>query len=586
MNLLMRFLDYLGRVLLPVRLRPTVLQYRVQTALDKAALEAEKGVGKAGTHAERIEAGEHPKVGWFGFFFRWFLHFFFVGLVLAGLWWLNRWLQLERVLRSDWPILHAFWLPLLFLLLYLMAWLAWWIWELTGPEKLTNEFPDIDHAWKEGLRNVGDAGVSINDVPLFLVLGRPVEGEDNVLLAAQMGFKVREVPRWPEAPLRFSASDHAVFLTCAGASVLGKHITLLVEEIQEALGREALLPETGDVSAPSAAPVVVIDEEAEAKPIVEVVPVVAAKVETATPQVSTDEEQRIVGLMVAEERAAQPTVPSRRRTFLKNRGQVQEVMARLQHLCQLIVRHRRPYCPINGILVLLPLAATDGDEDAAQATTACQLDLTVVRETMQVQCPVFVLGCDSEQRPGFREFLMRMPASQRDRRMGQRFPLIADVEPGGVADMIQQGVGWFSHTFLPALVYNLFRLENPHNGVVESGMPDAVAGNVRLYQFLGDLRQRRQRLARFVTRGLMLDTPDPMFFGGLYLAGTGPDAERDRGFVSGVFQRLPENQNFVSWTSEALEQEKDFKRWTRYGYFLFVVLLGAIGVLIYRLWFR
>src|SRR5262249_35004592 len=154
---------------------------------------------------------------------------------------------------------------------------------------------------------------------------------------------------------------------------------------------------------------------------------------------------------------------SRRRVFLKNKAEVQEMMARLQHVCQVINRYRRPFCPINGILVLLPFAAIDTDEDAAQVTTACQLDLSVVRETMQVQCPVFTIPGAAEKVPGSREFMRRMPASQRDRRMGQRFPLLPDVETNEVPEVIQDGVNWFSHTFLPALVYNLFRLEPGKN---------------------------------------------------------------------------------------------------------------------------
>ena len=51
----------------------------------------------------------------------------------------------------------------------------------------------------------------------------------------------------------------------------------------------------------------------------------------------------------------------------------------------LIARQRRPYCPINGVVVLLPLAATDSDDTAAQATTACELDLTVVSEMLNLR---------------------------------------------------------------------------------------------------------------------------------------------------------------------------------------------------------
>jgi hypothetical protein len=581
MNFFTRLMSWFGRVLLPARLRPTVLQTRLQTALDRQVTGVEAGVAKVGKEHERIEGGEVPRAGVWGLVFRWVLHFLLVGLVLVLLYFVNRWLHLERVLRSDWPFLHAYWLPLIFLLLYLMAWMGYWIWELTGPEKLTNDFPDIDLAWKEVVRSTSDSGVNLQDVPLFLVVGQSLEGEDNVLLGAQFGFAIRDVPRWPDAAVRISANQQAAFITCPRASVLSHHLTLLVEEMREAQRVKELRPGGGDITAAAVA-ASVGGAETPAPQAAE-----QPATEATAPAPYSEEEQRVIGLLVAEKRSEQPAAQTKRRVFLKNKVTLHEEMARLQHLCQLIVRHRRPYCPINGILVLLPMAATATDEDAAQATTACQLDLSVIRETAQVQCPAFALSCDVEKVPGFRDFLQRIPAAQRDQRIGQRFPLVADVDQGALPDVVQDGMSWFANTFMPAVVYNLFRLEHGRNGQPPAGeLPETVAGNMRLYQFLNELRQRRNRLARFLTRGLLLDSPPSYFFGGFYLAGTGPDAERDRGFVSGVFQRLPETQNYVAWTPDALAQDQDFRRWTGWGYLLFVVLLAIAGFLIVRLWFR
>ena len=574
MSLIWQALAWLSWILGPARRRPPAWQ---PPALGGPALAV----------AERTQSAAPFKRGWFVTLCRWLLHGLIVALILVGLYFVNRWLQLERVLRSDWPFLHAFWLPLLFLLVYAMAWLAWWIWELTGPEKLTHDFPDIDHAWQEGIANLFDASVDLREVPLFLVLGRPLEGEDNVFLAAQFGFRVREVPRWPQAPLRFTASQEAVFLTCPGASVLAKHIALLIEEIRDAMSyQQAAAGAVGDVLPEAGAelPFSAV-AQTEAPTVAGIQQVLGdAQQQGRGPNQLTDEEQRVISLLVTEEQASQPAAQSRRRVFLKSRTQVDEAKARLQHLCQLIVRHRRPYCPINGILVLLPFACTDSDEDASQATSACELDLHVIRDITQVQCPVFVLGCDAEQSPGFRELLQRMPASQRERRLGQRFPLVPDLEPGGVPAMVQEGVSWFSYTFLPALIYNLFRLGPPGNEQPQGELPEALVGNMRLYQFLSEVGQRRKCWTRFLTRGLLLDVPKAFLFGGFYLAGTGPDTQHDQAFVHGVFQRLPESQNFVSWTPEALAQENDYKRWTRYGYVLLLVVIAVVGGLMYRWW--
>jgi hypothetical protein len=589
MNWPYKVLNFLGRILLPARLRPTVLQSRLQSTLDRTVAGMEKGATKATGDAERLDSGAAPKTGRLAAFFRWFLHFLLISGILILLYFVNRWCQLERVLRSDWPALHAYWLPLLFLLLYLMAWLAWWIWELTGPEKLSADFPDIDQAFREGLASLAEAGIDMRDAPVFLVVGRPLEGEDNAMLAAQFGFKIRDVPRWAEAPIRFSANDHAVFLATSGASTFGRYVSTVIEDAQEAVSRrERLESAAGDLRADHTIPVA--EEQnanaAGATPAATPEATAIAEAATAAPASLADPELRVIGLLGAEGQAAKAPQTTRRRVFLKNKALVREQMARMQHVCQLLRRQRRPFCPINGILVMLPMAVTDADDDAASATSACQLDLAVVQETLQVRCPVFVMACDAEQIPGFREFMQRVPAAQRQTRLGQRFPLSADVEPGGLPDMVQDGVGWFTHTFLPSVVYNLFRLESA--GSVHTSapqLPETIAGNHRLYQLLAEMRLRRNRLTRFLTRGLMLDGQAPFLLGGFYVAATGPDADRDRGFAAGVFQRLPENQNAVAWSRDATEQEADFTRWTRYGYVLFVALVLVLGFLIYRLWF-
>src|SRR4051812_1261425 len=114
--------------------------------------------------------------------FTWTVH---GGLVLAGvlgLFIVNRWI-------SDWfwgPYwLRRIWLPLFFLLLYALFWLGLWIWRLLYAEPVGSDFPDIDAAWDEALRALGQAGFALTDLPLFLVLGQPDGPEDHVFQGGQ-----------------------------------------------------------------------------------------------------------------------------------------------------------------------------------------------------------------------------------------------------------------------------------------------------------------------------------------------------------------------------------------------------------------
>src|SRR5262249_9473249 len=77
-----------------------------------------------------------------------------------------------------------------------------------------------------------------------------------------------------------------------------------------------------------------------------------------------------------------------------------DLPARLRHLCGLIVRDRRPFCPLNGILVLIPFAGTDRSENAQNVAEFCRRDLATVQEVFRTHCPIFTLICDMERCPG------------------------------------------------------------------------------------------------------------------------------------------------------------------------------------------
>ena len=62
---------------------------------------------------------------------RWILHALLLGLVLLLLWWLNspRVLNMPEKLPGYPPWVKGYWLPILFLLFYVLCWLGWWLWK-------------------------------------------------------------------------------------------------------------------------------------------------------------------------------------------------------------------------------------------------------------------------------------------------------------------------------------------------------------------------------------------------------------------------------------------------------------------------
>jgi hypothetical protein len=526
---------------------------------------------------------------------RWVLHFVLVALILVGLYFLNRWLGLEKLLRSDWPQLHPYWLPLLFLIVYVLLWLGGWLWSLTGPDHIGDDFPDLNQAWDLAVSTLYRSGIDLRQAPVFLVLGR-TESPPHELFDATLRLRV-SAPQGSVLPLRVYASQDRVFITCPGASLLARQARTLTQQSYDT----ELAPadsEQGTAVEETAQAGKVLQGQAAPEAVAAATPAAAPGAGAASAQPQTggavgvaeadeplsEEDQRVLGLLQTEglgtgERARKMTT-----SFLKDPAEVRVLTARLQYLCRLIRRDRKPYCPINGILVLVPHAALEDDLDASQTATACRLDLQVIRQTLQVQCPVFALVCDMERSEGFRQFLYRLPGRQNISRLGQRFPLYPDVDEHEIPRLVDTGTSWLTNALLPSLVYNLFRLETPPGVRGREVAPaEALTENSRLYDFLWEMRDQRRRLSRLLARGLLLDQPRAYYFGGVYLAGTGQNMSA---FIPGVFLRLLQNQNFLSWTPQALAAERRYRSWAWVLFVINLVLLIGGPLLAYLFWPR
>lgn len=494
-------------------------------------------------------------------FLRWVLHFVMLAAVLVGLWYLNWYFDLEKVLRSPWPILHKVWLPLLFFLLYLLAWLAYGLWNLLGPEREAAEFPDIDAAWAEALRALGHASIGITDAPLYLVLGKPAGGEDSLFNAAHLQLAVQQTPRRADAPLHVYANRDAIFVTSTDACLLSAQAQLVAEHERT----------TSSATAPSMV-MAATNARAEAeKPPADIAAQVADPV--MAPAAQAVATQAVAAIAAVEAGPARP--------LLKNKEALQHCRARLAYLCRLIAQERRPYCPVNGLVVVVPLAAAEGDAEASHLASLVQMDLQTARAALQVECPLYVLVADLERAPGFREYLQRIPEPQRSRPLGQRFPLVPDVDPHELTRVFEGGIDALCQHALPGSIYGLFQLEAAQDSATR--LDGALTANARLYQFLAYFRMARKRLGRLLQRGTQSDPATPSMLAGCFFAATGVDARVEQAFVAGVFQEVLENQNFVCWTPQALQQECSYRRLATIGYVGLVLVIAIVAAGVYWL---
>ncbi len=486
---------------------------------------------------------------------RWTLHLLLVSAIAVVLGIVNYGKPVDIGYTQTFLQYHLW--PLLFVLIYLLGVLGWWLWKLLAFEQIDSIYPDIDEAWQEGMNALAQAGIRLTEWPLFLIVGRPESSERNLFDAGRLELKVKPTPPDPRAPLHVCADRDAVYVTCAGASVLGRLAGILALEE---------LPQSGDSA--------VVD------PVVDVTATITPNRRESELLEDFDEsEQGDPTTLVRRRRRRQLNLPLGP-DFLADARVVRHIADRLAHLCRLIARDRQPYCPINGILLLLPLASSDTKDDAQQTEEACRLDLETIRISMQLDCPVFAMVCDMEVLPGFREFMRRQDAKKLLGRVGQRFALATSLKDSELQEQARASILWLCNTYLRQSVYQYFKIESPVGSDIEA----LAAGNAALFLFLDEMRDRAERLAGIISRFVTRDDRGGWMFGGCYLAATGERGQQ--AFAHGLFKRLGESQDCVTWTNAALAYEEHCHAQTRWGYTLltvaWVLMVGFLGVVIWR----
>ncbi|MFL5246141.1 MAG: type VI secretion protein IcmF/TssM N-terminal domain-containing protein [Gemmataceae bacterium] len=506
---------------------------------------------------------------------RWVLHFILLAAVVGGLLYVNQSLHVPGWIPGSFRFLAKGWLPILFLLVYVLAWVGWWLWKLLAAEDEMTDFPDIDQAWDAAVGALDQAGIRLAEAPLFLILGQPAQDEKALFQASLLQLQVKHAPPWPNAPLHVYANRDAIFVTCAGASLLGRHAAILAGK---AATEEALAPSGGTGGG---------EED--------------ALMATLRPETAPAAVRNIREIMKIAEREGRPLTEAEKReiraierrdsarpSLLKNLDEVELQTARLKHLSRLMLRDRHPYCPVNGILVLVPFAGTDGEQEAVDTGDIVRRDLATARQALKVHCPVFGLVSDLEGAPGFSAFVERFTAKERLQRVGQRCPLLPDLRQFGDtgdgdpnrahASMLDSLSSWVCNAVVAGWVYKKFQVEKQP----QDKTPVIVRDNAWLFLFLDQLRERQKRLGTILTRGIAAGADEPILFGGCYLAGTGADVDKEQAFVAGVFRRLIDEQDYVSWTDEALAEEAACSRWVGLGYtFILVLVVGSLAALGY-----
>lgn len=506
------------------------------------------------------------------------VHVVILGVILYALWMLNNDDRVQRLLKSKAiNAIREIYLPLIFLLIYVISWLGYYWWVLFNKGD-SAEFPDIENAWDDAIRRLAQSGYKLGDVPLYLVLGKPSSGDDALFLASGQRIEVR-APMAADSPIRIFAGPEAIFVCCSGASTWGSFADALSNP---EIG--GVVDQSGGGGAATITPgqaLQGVDENIQDEFYR------LLQIRSDRP-LSPEEDARLreLGELIQSAKASGGI----RRVSLSN-----EVLAsgprRLAFLCKLIMRDRRPWCPLNGMLVLLPWGTLESEEICRTALSVLATDLATARTTFRQRYAHFVMVCDLEQAQGFDEFRRGFPKEMLKQRIGQRLPVVPDRPPEEVPAVMEQAADWIRLNVLASWVIKYLRLDwPPESRPSGSFIP---AHNQKLFAFLHEMFIRGPRLGRVLSRGMPVE-PSALagdnlaalpLVAGCYLAATGRD-EKHQAFVAGVFQRLAESQSAVSWSAEAIVEDRSYAQWALLLYVAAMLLLAISGGIVYLQFFK
>ena len=505
----------------------------------------------------------------------WTLHFLLLAGVCVGLYFLEKHFGIARNLEG--PVwMRPYWLAILFLLVYLLAWQAWWLWKLFQPGEAVSPFPDIDEAWAGVMDSLGKAGIGIADTAVYVVIGQPRSGDTALFPQLPRGLAINGGTS-AAAPIRVFANRDAIYLTCPGVTLLnraagdsGPAARMDASHVPQSMGMDASIGMDKSIG---------MSGEGGGAAIQQVQRIIRTAQEQRRP---LTEQEKLMIRQLSGDGGFTPERPGAGggRSILQDAGEVERQTARMSYFCSLVAQARWPLCPINGAIILVSVADAERDEAAQQIGLVAQKDLATMVDAMRLKFPVYALVCDVDTLPGAGAFLQRFAtADRRQQRLGKSFPLNPDLKPASVPDAIETNVNWIFSSLLPYWVYKLFRLETPN---VESPN-EASQANGELTQFLVAVRDRSQKIARLVSRAAMARADELPSFGGCYLTAPDPGGSEPL-FAQEFFKKVESTQGFVSWTDEAYVLDAGYRSATKTGYLALGVIAVAVAALAVWVW--
>ena len=520
------------------------------------------------------------------------IHVIFVSLVLGGLVAAQIYFQLEAFVRSSSPMVRSLWLPMVGIIAYATAWSAWFVARTLRQPNDKPLFDSVTLALRDGMDRFTRAGIDPRKTPIYLVLGAPAGGIREFFSSSHIDLAVLPSAEEADEPIQVCGNREAIYVCCRDSSLIGHYArksagSLLMAAAQRSVNElqadnESTIRQarpawrSGDAAGKSAS-VATLSPPAyqTAKQSGATNAGLSGASATATlsmpspalspaPSVETREStgdttvQRVHETLGQLETMTASVLQPRQSRPLEMRleaSDAETLLQRLETLCQEIVTLREPYCPINGVIALIPLPACDHVEASDHVGMRLERDLKTIVETTDSHLSVQVVFCDFDLCEGSQPFLDRFPESQRHRRLGAIIPAVPESESESAAGSLEKAVQWICNDLFPPLGFRLMTRDLQDTTMDrELGM-----GNHRIQRLVQQMRDRGEGMSRLLRRSVA-GMGHRLRIRGCFLAATGMAGHASKqAFCEGVVPLILDMQNEVQWS----RKRRDRDRWQR-----------------------
>lgn len=381
-------------------------------------------------------------------------------------------------------------------------------------ERHGGRWADITAAWAAAVAEMARQQIRFDEAPLFVVLGSDGDSAERSLFADASPPLVVEGAPAGGGPLHIHASREAIYVCFSGIG----QTAVVASRLRAAQGGDGR-PPTADGPADEGGPA---------------------------------------------------GVPEPRRGLQRSAVEREEATDRLRLACELLQAVREPLAPINGVVVIMPLAIDRGaDADAVVLGQAIGEDLAALTLELGIRAPVTMVAAGLEQDPAIPDLVSRLEPEQRLEVSGTAIP------PG-----VFPGV-----ELLKAAAAN-------SGGLLTDRIADLLLDPRRLGQqpahrhLLALLCRVRLHMAEQMSRVLEqafatdLHGRNTPLLAGCYLAALGPKADR-RLFTRGLLERVVNLQGELDWTDDRLGRNGWATRIARGLFAISALMVVAIAAIVW-----